>query len=437
MGLADTLRNADLTNRLLRYNPFFRRRIERIYSGYAHADAHERQAIRKALLDKTLVQAGKTTYGRAYAAQALAQWPILAKDTVRERPDDFMTGSIAKIPGSTGGTTGQPLPLYRSLENLSAERFAIEHLMHEHDLNMRTSRLAVLRADEVKAPEDQSPPFGVYRNGGQTLVLSNAHLSSKTLDWFVAELNRFKPDVLYVYPSMLENFIAMLEAKSLQLRVPLVLSSSEMSAAHMASAAKRVLDADVIDYYGQGERVALAVSRNGSAFRFDPLYGTTELIAEPELDADDGRKAYKIIATGHWNSAMPLVRYETGDIALVDSAAVDNIAAIETGEATFSGLLGRRSEYVFGPDGEVCAGLNHIPRDVPHLLRVQVIQESLESLTLNVLVAEGWDAASEAKLVDNLRQLVPPAMRIAVQRQDALERAANQKIPFVIRRVTP
>ena len=73
---------------------------------------------------------------------------------------------------------------------------------------------------------------------------------------------------------------------------------------------RTTLAAQVLNYYGQAERVAMAYRWNEDKWAFVPAYGKVELHGKDDI--------YEIIATGFWNTRMPLIRYLTNDLVRID-----------------------------------------------------------------------------------------------------------------------
>ncbi|MEL6985805.1 MAG: hypothetical protein AAFO29_25475, partial [Actinomycetota bacterium] len=328
--------------RAARHNPVIQLPMARMAARYDDRPG-ERAALRARALGRALRQAAATPYGRSTGladadVEDLRAWPVLTKDELKADESWFHAERrLPSVEATTGGTTGLPLRLRRSLVSLNAEQFFLDRVLADAGVSFAASRVALLRGDDVKDPADTAPPFGRHDQGGRRLVLSSAHLNGDTVGWYADELRRFAPDFLWAYPSTLSSLIRLLDAAGLELSVPLVVTSSEtLFPAEAALAADR-LGARVIDYYGQAERVALAAT-SGGGYRFEPLYGTVELeldtadqAAGPDID-EDGLASALIVATGHWNSAMPLVRYTTGDlIRYRPSGEPDQLARIATG----------------------------------------------------------------------------------------------------------
>jgi phenylacetate-CoA ligase len=428
-GLAKRLHPVDS---LIRYHPIYNNKVRRTIAAFHAADAIGRRRLSQQLERRMADRAAETEYGRRLAAAK--RWPILDKATVRSNPTAFRAPVGLAVRAATGGTTGEPMELWRSVECVAAERAFIDHMLATVDLSFRTSRVAVLRGDNVKDPADEQPPFGTFWHGGRRLMLSAPHLSRKNIQWFVEALQRFQPELLWVYPSPLANFVRLVEEAGARLEIPFVVASSEVMPPATADAARSVLSSTVIDYYGLAERTCYAWSFRPREYWFSPAYGKVELI--PDYDAppaDDGIKA-RIVATGYWNAAMPLMRYDTGDRAIVPagSTAAD-LEEIALGLKPFVGIDGRSSDFIMAPGGRCITALNHIGWDVRNALRLQLIQHSETSLTIKVLATSGFGPADQQKILKNARLKIPPSIDVAVAVVDRLETLPSGKTPYILK----
>jgi phenylacetate-CoA ligase len=198
--------------------------------------------------------------------------------------------------------------------------------------------------------------------------------------------------------------------------------------------ARDVLGSEVLDYYGQAERVAFAYARQTQEYRFLPGYGYVELHPAGE---DDGQVLYEIVATNLWNFAMPLPRYRTGDLVkLPASWGACELEQVALGMRAFPGILGRDSDILISPDGALLTGIDHFQRGVERVVRIQVIQEAPDAVRILVLPAAGYSEEDDEHLLRNARAKLPPSMRVHLERVKTLERTAAGKTPFVIHRPT-
>jgi phenylacetate-CoA ligase len=337
------------------------------------------------------------------------------------------------VPASTSGTTGTPLKLYRSLPSIAVEQAALDWLWQQAGLNPRRTRYAVLRGDDIKSPEDTSPPFWQDEVGGRKRVFSSNHLTRKTLPYFREALQQFQPQCLFAYPSCVESLCRLLLLEGARLSIPYCITSSEKPSPALACLLREALGARWVDYYGQAERVAFAYALQPGEYYFLPGYAFVELI--PVEESGD-EVLYEIVGTSLWNHAMPLVRYRTGDVvSLPADASETERAAVLWGLQPFGGIQGRFGDYLVAPDGAVLMGIDHIPRDVRNVARMQVIQDSPTQVRIRVLPLPGYSSDDEEQILANARLKLPPTMQARVEIAEQLERTAQGKTPFVIRKV--
>ena len=423
---------------MIRRNPFFYESSRRLLEDCAKMDLAQRRAWSETQIERTLALAARTRYGRAVGGDRnLDSWPLLEKERLRNNLGHFTQGNAwLSAPASTGGTTGIPLRLVRSLRGVVFEQ-ACQDMLIEHLGADPRGRVAILRGDNIKDPNDLTPPHWVIANGGRSMVFSSNVLMEKTAGDYVQALRDFKPTLLCAYPTSLESLCRLMQQQGLHVNVPCVLTSSEVLKREAWTLAHDTLGCNLADYYGQAERLAFAYAFAPREYRFLPAYGHVELVPyKSDMLSDAGLGGlYEIIGTSFWNDLMPLVRYHTGDLVrLPEEWGPREIEEVVYGMRTFSGVLGREQEILVCPKGVRLTGIDHIPRDVNHILRIQVIQESLDDVRILVLPAPGYSEADAAQLWQNARAKVPDTMRLRIETAQWLERTPRGKTPLVIHR---
>jgi phenylacetate-CoA ligase len=435
MTLTDRLKRLNLGDALIRRNPLFYGRARRRLAWLQEQSFSTRREWVDEHLKKVLQTARRTPYGRRVGGGAeLGSWPLLEKNTLRVDPEAFRApGRTLSVRGSTGGTTGLPLRLVRSLESVVFEQATLDFLLERLGVQPSRARMAVLRADSVKDPGDRSPPFWIFTHGGRRMLLSPHHLCAATVAEYARALRAFQPDVLWVYPTALESLCRLLLGAGLQVSVPRVHASSEVLGPQAWRLARLALGAPAIaENYGQAERVAFATAFAPGAYRFLAGYSLVELAP---FAAEGENVLYEIVGTSLWNLAMPLVRYRTGDLVRLPAAwGESELEEVALGVRPFSGVLGRSGEFLLTPEGARITGINHFPREVGHVRRMQVIQEQLDEVRLLVLADAGHAPHDAQRLLANVRAKLPPSMRVTIELCEHLEQTALGKTPFVIHR---
>lgn len=429
-ALISSLKHLRLSDRLIRRNALWYAAPRRLLADFEQLDVAARRRWREQRLQRILAVAGRTEYGRSVGAPGyLGDWPVLEKETLREKPAAFLARPAwLAVAANTSGTTGMPLSLRRSLTNIAYEQAVLDHLIAGAGVDPDRCRAAVLRGDDIKSPADREPPFWRRVSGGRRLVFSSNHLDRDTVGEFVEALQQFAPDVIFAYPSVLDSLCTLMLERGLTLRVRLTACGSEVLTKATTEMARAALGTRVIGYYGQAERVAWAYGDPDHGFRFLPSYSVNELrFVQSEGDLD----TYEIVGTGLWNTAMPLVRYATGDRIRVRKGT--NPGAVADGRERFLEILGRSGDYILAPSGARLLGIDHIPRNVPHVVRTQFIQESATDVRLLVIPAPGFDEASRKLLMKHASLKLPPSMSIRIETTTQLLRNRTGKAPLVVR----
>jgi phenylacetate-CoA ligase len=427
------LKSLQVGDRLIRRNPLFFSRTRRLFDRLDSCSLEERIAWTESRLRVVLRRAASASrYGQSIQSDQLGEWPLLDKDAIRDEPDSF-TGRGRRLAAraSTSGTTGTPLKLLRSLQSVAVEQAAIDRLALAKGVDLATARVAVFRGDDIPESAADLALWTDERRGLRRALASNK-LSRETLPAFLTALDEFKPDCLLAYPTVLESLCLLLDEHGLELSIPLTLTSSEVLSPSTRRLAEVVINTDVVDYYGQAERVSFAYSFTADAYTFLPGYGVTELV---QVGDDGESELFEIVGTSLWNLAMPLIRYRTGDLIALPRASSSSLREeISYGLRSVAGIAGRSGDFLISPTGGRLVGIDHIPREVDNILRLQFIQEARDFVRILILAKAGFADRDRQQIVANIGRKFPPDLRYSLEVVDSLE-GVGHKTPLVIRQI--
>jgi phenylacetate-CoA ligase len=423
------LKSATLIERVLRRNPLYYSAAKRRIAHFASCAPAELRRLLRERLATVLATAAGTKHGAGVADPLdLASWPLIDKAQVRADPRAFrVSAGWTAAHASTSGTTGAPLVLLRSGDAVAHEQACLDGLVGRLGADPGTARMAVLRGELLDAQGRRH-----FRTCGRRLTLSSYHLCRATFDAYADALERFRPDVLWAYPSALESLCRLAAGRGRRLTIPRVLCSSEVLGTGAWNTAREVLGCEMADHYGQSERVAFAYATTPSEYRFLPGYSVVELLP---CGSDDTHDVYEIVGTSLWNLAMPLVRYRTGDLVRVprstDAAALEEIAL---GLRPFAGVVGRDADVLLLPEGARLTTINHIPRDVTRIAALQIVQESVEHVCIRVVPGPRYDADGARDFLERARTALPVTMRVSLEPTESLEKGRLGKTPVIVHR---
>ncbi len=424
---------------LIRRNPFYYERARADLAEIETLDRAGRRAWVNERVAQTLELVRNTKYGQSVNGGAnLADWPLLEKEPLRHRLEDFTTGNEwLAAPATTGGTCGVPLKVLRSLQAIVFEQASIDRVIGMAGADVNTARTVILRGDNPRDLELSPNPDSEYINGGRMLTMSANAVTHVSVENVVNSIEAFGPQLLCAYPTALETICRYLRDSDRTLSIPSVVTSSEVFRPEAWRLCEQRLGARVLDYYGQAERIAFAYASAAREYRFSCGYSYVEFIPYDGqvLPRNSPHQLYEVVGTSYWNSILPMVRYRTGDLIRVPATwGANELEELSLGLRTFEGVLGRQQEVIVCPQPYRLSGLASVPRDITNVVRMQLVQEDLDVARIFVLPTAEFCKDDAENLLTNARSRVPPEVNVTVEIASRLERTPRGKTPLIVHR---
>jgi phenylacetate-CoA ligase len=365
-------------------------------------------------------------YGDYDFKRPFGELPLLPKARLQNEAVRFQRHTvIPQLEVSTSGTTGQPLKLKRSIQSMAIEQAMFDWMTAKAGVDFANCRVAILRGDEIKDPNDPTPPYWV-EVGDRKIVFSSMHLNSRTYPDYERKLQEFKPDIVMAYPSSLDLLTHLAEPRNSKVAFKLAITSSETLPAGLRARARSTFGAQLLDYYGQTERSCAAYSYADGIYHFISAYALPELLPDAE-----GRLS--IVGTPFWNRAQPLLRYDIGDIALIPEGG--DIERIALGIDPFLGIEGRRSDCLRLADGTRVFGLDRIPSGVTGAASVQIVQVAPGAVLMVVVPNARYSEETLAVLRRKFYLKVPQNVDLRIDLRDSPYRLPSGKAPVFISQI--
>lgn len=362
----------------------------------------------------------------------LERLPILSKDDIRERAADLVAADARRYGPRSVSTTGSTkLPVTVLLDRrTNALEFAF-YWRHWGWFGYRLGdRFAQLSWSEFSGAGEAA----LFRSqpGTGRLLLNARHLSGTRAARFVAAMRDHKSQFLKGHPSALLHLALFLRSAGLEApRLRALFSTGEVLEPSMRSMIQDVFQTPIADAYGQMERVVAACECPSGRMHLNPDYGWWELTDE-RVDPVSGKRLARIVGSGLHNMSMPLLRYDTGDLVEID----DRPDPCPCGRtfATVGRLYGRSVDAIITPDGRVVTVASIIFNQATAILQGQLVQHETDSVVVRALPAPGFGRRDQDHLIDSVRRLVGPTMKIEVQlvdSPDGFEKGAQKHRPVV------
>ena len=156
----------------------------------------------------------------------------------------------------------------------------------------------------------------------------------------------------------------------------------------------------VYDSYGSTEKVVAASECKQKTFHLWPDVGKVEIINCNKNIVSASKNFGKLICTGLFNDAMPLIRYEINDVGVIDEY---ESCACGRAMPILKSLDGRYDDMILTKDGRRVMIIWSFLNDLP-IIELQVIQKDIENIWINYVPHNKLDAEDERKLVSRLEE---------------------------------
>lgn len=359
----------------------------------------------------------------------LKSWPLLDKQTLRERSAEFVADDLRRprlAVERTSGTTGTPLTLWRSRRTTRA-RYALYEARHRNWYGVdRSDRWAMVGGQMVVRRDASRPPYWVWNAPMRQLYVSSYHLAPEQAEASAREIARRRCRYVWGYPSSLAVLARAALDAGVAFDLQAVIANAEPLDPAQRSLISEAFGCPTYETYGMVELACAAGEcEHGTLHQF-PEFGLIEVLGDDGVLRDHGEG--ELVATGLLDLDMPLVRYRTGDRVRIErhpppcpcGRTLPPIHALE----------GRIDHMLVAYDGRPVGRLDVCFKADLGIREAQVIQRAQDDLLLRIVPAADYGPVLERRLVDALRQRLGP-MRIQIQTIDQIPRGPNGKFRAV------
>lgn len=168
------------------------------------------------------------------------------------------------------------------------------------------------------------------------------------MEKYIKKLNELKPALIRGYPSSLEILARFMIKKNLKLQFSpkAIHTSSEVVLPEQREIIENAFGAPLFDWYGHGESTVCAGEcEYHKGLHLNLEFGCTEFIKTEETKKMS--KVYNIVSTSLWNFSMPLIRYDTEDLALLENSKCQ----CGRGLPLIKQIIGRQADIIIGANG--------------------------------------------------------------------------------------
>lgn len=370
--------------------------------------------------------------------QDFSRIPILTRDDIREHLPELTSSSYRQeqlMSSATGGTTDTPMRFVRDLRCLREKaavqgRFDAWAGLQPGD---KTFYLWGARSDYSQNPSGRWLMYERYLM--RRVWAPTSLLNPQVLESYRQSLNRFRPKVVYTYPTPLALLCEYLQETGLPCHHPSsVICTAELLLDSTRQLATEVMQCPIFEHYGAREFGMIAAECEAHhGLHLNPAAAYVEFM--PVLGAEvEGLQ--EMLVTDLLNYGMPLIRYRINDCAV----SSNEVCSCGRGYPLVRKITGRTTDTFYLPNGDVVPGValtGRVLQVCPGLKKMQIIQETLEEFRIRYVPGADMTAADLQLLRDGLRKFFPAGVRCQLEEVAEIARETSGKTRFCISHVRP
>lgn len=382
----------------------------------------------------------------------LEAFPVVTKADIRKHERDLI--SLLFDPAKlrlkrTSGSTGVPL-------NIRIDEPAVQW---KAACTIRSDEWSGYRLGQRVAKVWGNPDYlhfgwkGRLRNFffDRAVYLDTLNLTDERIGEFAARIRGHRPGLIFGHAHSLYLLACSLKKSGVAgIRPDGIISTAMLLHDWQRSVIEQVFDCPVTNRYGC-EEVSLIASEcevhDGLHINADSLYAETassgEVVRswgreEPNHHLTTSQPHHpatgKLLVTDLTNRAMPLIRYEIGDVVVGSGRT----CRCGRGLPMIERVEGREADYVVTPSGSLISGISlteNFALLIDGAAQVQIVQESLHHLLIRMVADESFGDSSRRQIAKLVHDTFGPTVRFEVELVDAIPQEPSGKYRFCISKV--
>lgn len=367
----------------------------------------------------------------------LSSLPLLTKTDLREQGELLLAQGMpreALHQHTTSGSTGVSVTVYRDEPCQQFKRGA----------TLRCDEWTGWRLGERVAaiwgnPQIRTDWKGKLRRAILDRVyvyLDTLKMNEQSMQVFAEALVAKPPSLLFGHAHSLYLFASYLRAKwpKTAIHPKAVLSTCMVLHDFERDLIASVFECPVINRYGCEEVSLIACEcRYGEGLHVNGECVYVEVIDEQGEPCPPGRPG-RVVVTDLHNRAMPMIRYEVGDMA----AWADKPCSCGRTLPLLARIEGRVADYVLTKAGDYISGISlteNFAVKIPGVVQMQIIQEEVDRFTFNIVKDNDFSDQSLSLLAEQTKRHFGKDTRYSIVSMDKIPQEPSGKYRFCISKV--
>ena len=351
----------------------------------------------------------------------LQKIPILTKETVRQNFPAKITARNINLDKcqsySTSGSTGIPLTVLVDPRGGEYRAALFGRAFFEGGLRLRDKMMMVGDARHFPKRQQWFQRLGVLRR--------RYFPAAEPVENQLSRIVGYNPDAIFGYSSFLYLLAMEVQKREVKLSPRIVFSTAEVLGEKERKFIESILETEIFDLYGcvELERLAWECEEH-VGYHMDVDSSIIEFVKDDEA-VSPGEEG-KLVVTCLYNYAMPMIRYEIGDIGIPSKEKCPCGRGFPLAEK----ILGRKDDFIISSSGRMIFSplFIHFMRYISGIAQYKFVQESLTELRIFIVKDENFSDRTINQVTTEVRKLVGEKMAIVPEIVNHIEKERSGKL---------
>lgn len=364
--------------------------------------------------------------------QVLKKMPILSKNDRKEKTLLLEnTSRITRAIGYTSGTSGSPTMNLLDKESIE-KSFALWKRFHwslgikPNDKHIRFSGRILID------PQKKTPPFWIYNRPENQLLMSTYHLTEINMDSYISKIKKFKPVYIDGYPSAIYILAQHINKKNIEFNHNLkgIAVTAETLYEHQRTEIEKAFNCNVFNQYASSEGSPFITECKMGNLHINIDSGIFEILDENNNEAEPGTIG-RLVVTSFRNLKTPLIRYDIKDSVLKGKNNIKCACGCQM--PIVDQIIGREDDILWTKEKGYVGRMDTAYKGLQGISRGQILQESPNSLVVNIEVDKSFKQTTIEEFTNNLKDRLGSNINICINIVDEIPLGPNGKFIAVKR----
>lgn len=376
-----------------------------------------------------------TAFYKDIIGNELCDFPIINKQIIREHYEDFLVPEY-KIPGQKGslhiqqtsGSTGMPFAVpqdshcrIRRIATIKVENEKIGFHSFEPMMHLRA----------LKRHYNYKEDF-YYNHYLNIIYVNNSDLTDEKIANILTLINKYKVKVIRGYMTTLDIITRYSVEHDIKLmHHPIFISVGELLLESLRLRIINELGCHIISQYGTEENGILgqsAIDQPGNTIYLNRANCYIEILKIDSNIPATKNELGRIVVTDFTNYALPMIRYDIGDIGMIGDVKNGILLSIKS-------LSGRKTDLIYTTSGKQIDLANSISTEIclnPNILQWQFIQVGKQNYILRLCLKDEIVRSMEYEFIESLKTLLGNDADIRIEYVDKTPILSSGKRKIIV-----